>query len=195
MAQLPDPFPTTIPTTRPAAPTTRGGDVISQTTGHVDVAERIYRGPGLGALAAWKCPRCGVDNTGPLEQGCSACGSGQPGKHVGVPPSRPDRTQSTRVLEYQSTSTDDPLFDRWWMENQALASRLSLYEVARLAWLAAILSLTPAGTEAAAPITIPVPRPLIEAVLQRLESVADLPDDQQSDDLLTLISQLKELLE
>lgn len=32
------------------------------------------------------CPACGAANTGRLEDGCTACGSGKPGKFVGVDP-------------------------------------------------------------------------------------------------------------
>lgn len=47
---------------------------------------RHYDGGGLGQVAAWDCPRCGAENMGPLAQGCTACGSGAPGRHVGTPP-------------------------------------------------------------------------------------------------------------
>jgi hypothetical protein len=39
----------------------------------------------------WKCPTCGVENTGPLEQGCTSCHAGDP-KQVGkVTVEAPDR--------------------------------------------------------------------------------------------------------
>lgn len=41
----------------------------------------VPQGPSL-----WKCPACSAEQSGPIEQGCQACGSGQPGKHVGVDP-------------------------------------------------------------------------------------------------------------
>jgi hypothetical protein len=34
----------------------------------------------------WKCPACHIDNAGPLEQGCSACGAGKPGVHLATAP-------------------------------------------------------------------------------------------------------------
>ena len=40
-----------------------------------------------------------------------------------------------------------------------------------------------------------VPKPLLERVIVTLEGVTDLPDDQQSPELLTLITTLKELVE
>jgi hypothetical protein len=50
---------------------------------------RHYQGGGLGAEMAWDCPSCGVENTGPLTQGCVHCGAGRPGRHVGQAPPPP----------------------------------------------------------------------------------------------------------
>ena len=53
---------------------------------------RHYEGGGLGPIPVWKCPSCGADNQGPLEQGCALCGAGKPGRHVGreaAPPPPP----------------------------------------------------------------------------------------------------------
>lgn len=59
------------------------------------------------APSVWKCPACGSENSGPLEQGCQSCGSGKPGQHVGVdPPARPE-------AEQQAPISSDALGDRW----------------------------------------------------------------------------------
>jgi hypothetical protein len=50
---------------------------------------RHYDGGGLGHVAGWACPTCGAENSGPLPQGCTACGAGRPGRHIGTPPLRP----------------------------------------------------------------------------------------------------------
>jgi|SRR5262245_11003361 len=47
---------------------------------------RHYAGP---AVLSWRCPACGADNSGPLEQGCGACGSGAPGRRADGPPPPP----------------------------------------------------------------------------------------------------------
>lgn len=62
-------------------PTGGAGGEIS--TGH-------YEGYEAQALAPWKCPACGVENSGPLPLGCTSCGRGKPGVHVGVtaPPAK-----------------------------------------------------------------------------------------------------------
>jgi len=50
---------------------------------------RHYVGGGLGMEAGWKCPRCGAENQGPIAQGCTQCGSGAPGRHIGQAPPPP----------------------------------------------------------------------------------------------------------
>ena len=47
---------------------------------------RHYDGGGLGPIGIWHCPTCGEDNAGPMAEGCTACGAGRPGRHIGVPP-------------------------------------------------------------------------------------------------------------
>ena len=47
---------------------------------------RHYTGPEVAAPALWHCPACGQENQSPLNAGCPGCGSGQPGRHVGVDP-------------------------------------------------------------------------------------------------------------
>lgn len=37
---------------------------------------RHYDGPGLGEIGVWKCPACAAENAGPIDAGCTSCGSG-----------------------------------------------------------------------------------------------------------------------
>jgi hypothetical protein len=71
---------------------------------------RHYQGGGLGQEGIWKCPSCGADNEGPLPQGCTRCGAGRPGRHVGrdAPPAPP-------APPPQAPEDEEPLgpFDRW----------------------------------------------------------------------------------
>lgn len=47
---------------------------------------RAYDGPRLGE-GPWRCPACAAQNTGPLDEGCTTCGSGSArGRHVDDPP-------------------------------------------------------------------------------------------------------------
>jgi hypothetical protein len=64
---------------------------------------RFYTGGGLGDPGAWKCPACGAENLGPIEQGCQLCGSGKPGRRAEPPPPPP------RVSE---RPPDDPTYDQ-----------------------------------------------------------------------------------
>jgi hypothetical protein len=50
----------------------------------VAAGPRTYTGPEVEAKAIWKCPACGSENTTALQEGCPSCGSGKPGRHVGV---------------------------------------------------------------------------------------------------------------
>lgn len=42
-----------------------------------------------GAQTAWTCPACGAEQLGLLHDGCTACGRGKPGRHVGETPENP----------------------------------------------------------------------------------------------------------
>ena len=65
-----------------------GGEVASGAQrGELGVGR--YEGRGLGEFGAWKCPKCGVENTTPFEQGCPSCGGGAPGQHVGIDYGKP----------------------------------------------------------------------------------------------------------
>lgn len=50
----------------------------------IDLHGHTHDGPEAAALAPWTCPACAVENSGPLQLGCVACGSGKPGRHVGI---------------------------------------------------------------------------------------------------------------
>jgi hypothetical protein len=56
---------------------------------------RHYDGGGLGQEAGWKCPSCGGENAGPIAQGCTRCGAGTPGRHIGrdAPPPAPSEPE------------------------------------------------------------------------------------------------------
>lgn len=41
-----------------------------------EISGGVYTGQGLGDFGAWKCPACMAENSGPLDAGCVACGSG-----------------------------------------------------------------------------------------------------------------------
>lgn len=89
---------------------------------------RHYEGGGLGPLASWHCPACGMVNAGVLERGCEYCGSGAPGRHVGTQPPAPPRarvserapddpTYQTPVAPAEATEPEGEeqlgVFDRW----------------------------------------------------------------------------------
>ena len=67
---------------------------------------RGYDGPGLGS-APWKCPRCGAENSGLLDVGCTSCGSGSaPARHVGVQPPPVTRRAGTTPLQGRPLDDD-----------------------------------------------------------------------------------------
>jgi hypothetical protein len=76
---------------------------------------RHYDGGGLGMEGIWKCPSCGADNDGPLASGCTRCGAGKPGRHIGreapapppPPPPEPPAEDEPEVEEHLG------VFDRW----------------------------------------------------------------------------------
>ena len=65
-----------------------GGDPITGAAGG-ELGAGKYDGPEAHVTAPWKCPACGGQNEGPLPQGCTQCGAGKPGFHVGNPPPDP----------------------------------------------------------------------------------------------------------
>lgn len=58
--------------------------LASPTQGEIG-GDRRYSGP-TPSIGIWKCPACRAENDGALEAGCSTCGAGAPGKHVGIDP-------------------------------------------------------------------------------------------------------------
>ena len=73
----------------------------------VDMRSRHYQAAPRGPQA-WKCPACGADNAGPLEQGCSSCHSGEPGSHVGVPPPAPKKMDDAATVGAKVFFADTP---------------------------------------------------------------------------------------
>ena len=55
------------------------------TAGIAEGGGRHYRGRGLGALQAWKCVACGIENVGDFNKGCQKCGAGAPGVQTRKP--------------------------------------------------------------------------------------------------------------
>src|SRR5512145_2603892 len=105
--------------------------------------ERIYKGKGLGEFGAWKCPSCGVENSGALDKGCVSCGAGsaQP-RHVGVP-EHPLRRKGKTPLVGRPLDDDGAIefatpgsraFDQWYQEHEDDAPRHVMLE----AWTAGI---------------------------------------------------------
>jgi hypothetical protein len=60
-----------------------GGEPLMGAAGG-EIGAGKYDGPEAHVQAPWKCPACGLENLGPLPHGCVHCGSGKPGRHVGV---------------------------------------------------------------------------------------------------------------
>lgn len=77
-----------------------------------------YEGPEASVEAPWKCPACGVENLGRLVLGCSSCGSGKPGIHVGIPLPTPPVGKRTSVGPFQLTDLPGDAF-RTWITAQA----------------------------------------------------------------------------
>ena len=75
---------------------------------------RHYDGGGLGE-AAWDCPSCGAENTGPLAQGCQVCGAGRPGHRAEAPPPPPkvDVGVAPPELVVPPPAEDESVFTRW----------------------------------------------------------------------------------
>lgn len=59
----------------------------------------------------WTCPRCGVPQTGRLEEGCGSCGSGKPGKRVEEQPTAAIAPGGQPLQSYEhAVPTGDPAF-------------------------------------------------------------------------------------
>lgn len=104
---------------------TQDGEPWSEagTDTHATIEAGTYQGPEARANYPWKCPSCGAENVGVLEEGCAVCGSGssRPYKvEVAAPPPAPRRAESPA---FQAVKAD-------------LARGLEVQEAA-LAWIAA----------------------------------------------------------
>lgn len=160
---------------------------------------RHYTGPTLGAVGVWKCPSCGAENSGAIDDGCTACGSGSAkARHVGVPPSRTAATKPTHLLE--EALIPDVAFGQFMVPYRGEFSP-RVEQVLFEAWNAAIrwyqstlrqqVTETPAEPEID---RVSVPKALLDQVIVTLEQTTDLPDGQQSQELIDLIAQLKEIV-
>jgi hypothetical protein len=82
---------------------------------------RHYQGGGLGVEGGWGCPSCGADNAGPIAQGCSVCGAGRPGRHIGTEPPVPPAAPRAELPETPEGTPDDVPRDtpalRWLAEH------------------------------------------------------------------------------
>lgn len=177
--------------TAPAGP---GGDPI--TDNDRVGGSRNYKGPTLGALAGWKCPACGTENSGPLERGCTSCGSGSAAPyHVDTKPREVAFDTTTPILQ-----PIDQGFERW-LDDQAPGVPPNLRKLLFAAWQGGIqwyqgMLQGAERTPAQVGETISVPKALLERVIATLEQTYDLPEqEQQSPEFLALIAQLKELVE
>ena len=179
--------------------------------------ERIYKGKGLGEFGAWRCPSCGVENSGALDKGCVSCGAGsaQP-RHVGVPEhplrrkgktplvGRPINEEEIEFKTAEEHSTPvTQAFDRWYYKNahvQGTHGYLLLEAwIAGIDWYRSYLQGQQSIDEPAPgedPNIVAVPRELLRDVLKQLENVVDIPEtESQSPELLALISRVRELAE
>lgn len=100
---------------------------------------RTYQGPGLGTPPPWPCARCGEQNSGPIEAGCTKCGGGGGARHVGIDPivypkkvSEPDLT-IRRVGSYVALTPARDAF-LTWIEHTQDASPFAAF---RAGWEAA----------------------------------------------------------
>lgn len=100
---------------------------------------RTYEGPGLGD-GPWKCPACGVENVGPLDYGCTSCGSGSARpRHVGQPP--PADLQLAGFDSRRGTEQEPPRTPR--VEGKTDTDQLSPAQLAGYYWIDAHPSATP----------------------------------------------------
>ena len=157
------------------------------------------------AVNLWQCPACDADNFGPLEQGCSACGSGKPGKKVdpddwGVSPV-PTSTSSTEVQK--STSELEAPVDiayRGWRKDHPQDSQtpldLQLYAAFVAGFYAAQGRVQQQTVE---PLTGTAESRTIVAALKlfRDQILSDLPEEVRSGEWLTpqAVDQLIDRLE
>ena len=85
----------------------------------VELRGRHYQAGPKGPQA-WRCVACGSQQSGPLEQGCSECGAGAPGTHVGVPQRVEPKPEP--VTPARPTDTVDQAFVLWRKERHVEVS-------------------------------------------------------------------------
>lgn len=84
-----------------------------------EIGRAAYQGGGIGHIAQWKCPACGVENNRRLELGCQSCGSGRPGTHVGqAPPATAEPAASIQ------TDPSVLAYEEWWVSAKPVFDRL-----------------------------------------------------------------------
>ena len=204
-----EPFPQSPGNTPAPAPAGPGGTAPGSTHGEVG-GPRHYSGPTLGQLIMWKCVACGAENTGDLGVGCTSCGSGSAKPyHVATPPPVHQMPSPRQPLTL-SVPGDADAFEQWLQDRfgeEAAPTMIKLRPILQEAWEAAILwyrqqmraTLVPNEAPSVA-TTLPgsgvlVPSTLLKKVIDTLEQVFDLPEDQQSPELIAMIAELKELSE
>jgi hypothetical protein len=136
----------------------------SQGVGEVSAGK--YEGPEAHATAPWKCPACGVQNEGRLELGCVHCGSGKPGRHIGLPTKespafkavKADLARGLEQLEEHriaSVAIDDH-FEKWLAgQSMTTAAAEHCRRAYAAGWLAGAMNQARA-TMAAPPVTADV---------------------------------------
>lgn len=142
---------------RPAVPT----DAEAPANPSVFLAAGRHPQESLGPVGGWKCPSCLAEQTGRFELGCTACGAGRPGQHIGeAPPLRredleaplagedvqqPVRVRREAPIPFASDSATilqaQAAFERWWdarlADPQFAAGLRKAGEVFHACWLAA----------------------------------------------------------
>jgi hypothetical protein len=123
----------------------------------------------LGPVGGWKCPSCLAEQTGRFELGCTACGAGRPGQHVGeAPPLRredleaplagedvqqPIRVRGAAPIVFASDAAlvveAEAAFEAWWASKAILVPgwRLLFRECWLTAWQIAISDRAPSPSQ------------------------------------------------
>ena len=94
----------------------------ARTDAQVDAA--VYEGPEARQQRPWKCPACGVENLGPLPLGCTSCGAGKPGYHVGL-----ERPVTPTPTEPVTARPDRPLLEaaQAWLDAHPAGSPIQAF--------------------------------------------------------------------
>jgi hypothetical protein len=96
-------------------------------------ANRHYR-PGVLDEGVWACPSCGVDNAGPIGQGCASCGAGRPGHRA--TPDTPAPTPPARPAP-AAPREEFPSLGQVWARQHAQATPAEAYDAGYQAGLQA----------------------------------------------------------